>query len=111
MEYFDRLANVEEAEQLIEQNDVAFLYISQENCSVCHGLKPQVKKVMDKYPKIQAAEIRTDDAPEVASKFHIFTVPVLILFVDGKEHHREARSVYMQKFDDKIKELYENYFD
>ena len=111
MEFFERLPTLEEAEQLIEGNNVAFLYISQENCSVCHGLKPQVKKVMDQYPKIQAAEIRTDDVPEVAGKFHIFTVPVLLLFVDGKEYHREARSVYMQKFDKKIKELYENYFE
>lgn len=63
MEFFERLTTLEEAEQLIEGNNVAFLYISQENCSVCHGLKPQVKKVMDQYPKIQAAEIRNRLCP------------------------------------------------
>lgn len=84
MEFFERLTTLEEAEQLIEGNNVAFLYISQENCSVCHGLKPQVKKVMDQYPKIQAAEIRTDDVPEVAGKFHIFTVPGSFAFCRRK---------------------------
>ena len=47
MEFFERLTTLEEAEQLIEGNNVAFLYISEENCSVCKGVKPQVKKVME----------------------------------------------------------------
>ena len=107
---FEPLVKTSEIDAFVDENELAFLYVSQENCSVCHALKPQVKQVLDQYPNIATAQVRTDDVPEIAGKFDILTVPVLLLFVNGKEYHREARSVYLAKFDDKVKELYENYY-
>lgn len=62
---------------------------------------------MENYPQIELGHIEVNEVPEVAGRFSIFTVPVLILFVDGKEYLREARIVQMDQFDEKVSKIYE----
>lgn len=106
---FDKLITIEAINHFIANNTLAFLYISKTNCSVCHGLLPQVKQLMENYPKIKTAHINTDDIPEIAGKFSIFTVPVLLLFVEGKEYIREARIVHRDLFKEKIDNIYKHF--
>ncbi|HLS66963.1 MAG TPA: thioredoxin family protein, partial [Pseudogracilibacillus sp.] len=72
-----------EIDELISANELSFLYVSQENCSVCHGLEPQIKQMLEKYPRIVAKKVDASEVPEVAGKFSVFTAPVLLLFVHG----------------------------
>lgn len=102
------LHSVDEIDAFIKENELAFLYISQPNCSVCVALLPQVNELMEGYPEIKLAHVNTTDVPEVAGKFSIFTIPVLLLFFEGKEHIREARIVHMELFEDKINKIYKN---
>ncbi|MBN6205452.1 hypothetical protein JYK21_03220 [Ralstonia pickettii] len=44
----------------------------------------------------------------VAGRFSIFTIPVLLLFVENKEYVREARIVHMDLFKEKIDKIYQN---
>src|SRR5690625_7672170 len=46
---FQPFTNIEDIEQFIQSNQLAFIYVSRENCSVCHGLLPQVKEMFTKY--------------------------------------------------------------
>lgn len=100
------LTTIEEVHALIEENQFSFLYISRENCSVCHTLLPQVKEVVLRFPKIQFAFINADDVEEIAGHFSIFTVPAMLLFIDGKEYIREARFVHIDELEKKINKLY-----
>ncbi|NBJ68058.1 MULTISPECIES: thioredoxin family protein [Clostridia] len=104
--HFTMLSNLDDIEAFIEQNELAFLYISREACSVCHGLFPQVEELMEKFPKIATAHITADQVEEIAGRFFVFTVPVLLLFVDGKEYLREARIVHMDLFHEKLDQIY-----
>lgn len=106
---FIPLQTIAEVDEWIDENTLAFLYISQPNCSVCHGLLPQVKQLMENYPKIKTAHINTEHTPEIAGKLSIFTVPVLLLFVEGKEYIREARIVHMDLLKEKIDRIYEHF--
>lgn len=49
------------------------------------------------------------DVPEVAGQFTVFTVPALLLFVEGKETIREARFVVMDDLHDKFTRVVENH--
>ncbi|WP_175615312.1 thioredoxin family protein [Piscibacillus halophilus] len=106
MREFKELHHNGDIDQLLE-HQLSFLYISRKGCSVCHSLLPQVQYLMDQYPQIELGHIDVHDVPEVAGRFSIFTVPVLILFVDGKEYLREARIVQMNQFDEKVRKIYE----
>jgi len=111
MSSFQALTSMEEIEEFIEQNDLTFLYITMPNCSVCHGLQPQIENMLADYPKIQARTVDASEVTEIAGKFNIFTAPVLLLFVHGKEYVREARIVQTEAFEQKIARIYENMVD
>ena len=108
MREFQALTSLNKIEDFINDNPLTFLFISRPNCSVCHGLLPQVQELMMNYPDIQLAHINAEEVPEVAGRFSIFTVPVLLLFVDGKESIREARIVHRDLLKEKIDKIYKN---
>ncbi|HLR67405.1 thioredoxin family protein [Virgibacillus alimentarius] len=108
MREFQHISSLAKIEQFISQNQLSFLFISQTNCSVCKGLLPQMKQLMSKYPKIQLGYIDASEVEAVAGRFSVFTAPVLLLFVDGKEYIREARIVHLQRLEEKIDKIYEN---
>ncbi|WP_010676502.1 thioredoxin family protein [Bacillus timonensis] len=109
MRDFEELTSLDAVKAFIEQHSLSFIYISRTNCSVCHALLPQVKEVMIDFPEIQLGFVNADDVEEIAGYLSIFTVPVLILFVEGKEYVRDARFVPMESFKEKIEKIYQNY--
>jgi thiol-disulfide isomerase/thioredoxin len=108
MRAFEELTNIEGVKEFIRKHPLSFLYISSPNCSVCHGLKPQVQNLMEKYPKVSLGFVNTQKIPEIAGLLSIFTVPALLFFVEGKEYIREARIVHLDLFDEKVDKIYQH---
>lgn len=77
----------------LKDHELSLLYISRENCSVCHSLLPQVERLLEKYPEVSAMQVEAEFIPEVSGEFTVFTVPAVIVFVEGKEIGRKARFV------------------
>ncbi|WP_261133706.1 thioredoxin family protein [Bacillus sp. Marseille-Q3570] len=101
------LHSIEEVDNFIEVNRLSFIYISRTNCGVCHALLPKVQEMLTQFPEIRLAHVNVDDVEAIAGHLSIFTVPVLLLYVDGKEMIREARFVQMEQLQDKISRIYE----
>lgn len=101
--------NITEANELIQNESLVLVYIGQKNCSVCHSLKPQVVKVMEKFPRVKMIALDAQETPEVASQFQVLTVPVIMLFVEGKEYLRKARIVQMQAFESEVEKIINGY--
>lgn len=108
MRDFKELRTLIEIDTFLEEQQLAFLFISRPNCGICQALLPQVKEVMQDYPEIKLGYINADNVEEVAGRFSIFTIPVLLLFLEGKEYVREARIVHMDLFKEKIDKIYKN---
>lgn len=111
MRNFQQLTSIDAINGFIQNNQLSFIYISHPNCSVCHALLPQVQTLMEKYPEIRLGHVDAEEVEAVAGRFSVFTVPVLLLFVDGKEYIREARIVHMDQFDEKLNKIYKNLVD
>lgn len=97
---------VHEIDPFIEYNRLSMLYISQDDCSVCHAVYPKLKELLSHYPKIKLAHINANQVEAVAGKFLIFTAPVIILFYDQKEYLREGRFVQFEKLRVQLDQLY-----
>lgn len=111
MSSFQALTSIKATEDFIKSNTLAFLYITMPNCSVCYGLQPQIEAIISAYPHIHTRTIDASKVTEVAGKFNIFTAPVLLLFVQGKEYIREARIVHTEAFEAIISRIYKNMVD
>lgn len=109
MTVFQHATSIAEVRRFIIENHLAFVYISREDCSVCHAVRPQVQDILKNYPRIQSIQADADHIPEVAGDFTVFSVPALLLFADGKELIREARFVNMENLNRQLSRVVENY--
>lgn len=101
------ITSIDAADTFIKEHPFSFIYVSRTNCGVCHALLPQVEDMLTAFPKIHLGHINADEVEKVAGRFSIFTVPALLLFVDGKELIREARFVHMESLRNNISKIYE----
>ncbi|GAA0431082.1 thioredoxin family protein [Lentibacillus halophilus] len=108
MRSFTELRSIDAIDLFTKDNRLSLLFVSRPGCSVCHDLLPQVQTLMKNYPKIQLGYINADDVETIAGHFSIFTVPVILVCVEGKEIIREARIVHMDLFKEKLDKLYKN---
>lgn len=96
----------EEINELINNNDMALLYFSGENCGVCSVIKSKIENILIKYPNIKSLEIKTENSREIAGQCNIFTIPGIIVYVQKKETIREARYISLDELECKIQRYY-----
>ena len=109
MREFEELHSIEDVDRFISGHPLSFIYISRTGCSVCHALLPQVGELMEQFQEIHLGHVNSAEVEEVAERFTVFSVPALLLFVEGKEYVREARAVHMSMFEEKLRKIYEGY--
>lgn len=96
----------EEINELINNNDMALLYFSGENCGVCSVIKSKIEDILIKYPNVKSLEIKTENSREIAGQYNIFTIPGIIVYVQKKETIRDARYISLDELECKIQRYY-----
>lgn len=99
--------SLEEIEGIIKSELGVLLYFSTPTCNVCHALKPKIIEAFDSnFPEIKQYFIDASLSPEIPASLQIFSVPTIVVFLDGKEFVRESRNVSIQALIDKIARPY-----
>lgn len=107
----EKINDIENIEQIIKENDMVFLYFATQDCGICTSLLPKLEEMLVNYPKIKSFHIPIDEIPLASGKFSVFTVPTVIVYVDGKEAIREARFISMDTLEEKISKYYSLFFE
>lgn len=94
-------------DSFIKENKISMVYFSSSSCNVCVGLLPKIGELMEKHRKIAYAKVDIDKLQSVVGKYSIFTLPAIILFIDGKEIIREARFISIVELEKKIQRFYD----
>jgi thioredoxin-like negative regulator of GroEL len=98
----------EEVERQIREGKGVLLYFSGENCQVCHALRPKLEEVFSRYfPLVKQICLDVSEHPEIAARFHVFSVPTMIVFLQGREFVREGRAVSIYALVEKLRRPYE----
>lgn len=66
--------------------------------------------LLENYPGVEFIYVDVDKSHNVAVHYNIFTIPGILLYVDGKETIREARHISIGDFDSKINRYYNMLF-
>lgn len=81
-------------------------YFTASSCGVCHSLRPKIEElILHKFPQIRMELHDVGEQPRLAAEFGVFTVPALILTVDGKESHRWVRNFGLAEVEQKLSRL------
>jgi len=98
---------LEELQTTIRTEIGVLLYFSGENCNVCHALRPKFKEVFDaNFPQLKQIYLDAHENAEISAYFQVFSVPTMIVFMDGKEFVREGRSVSLHQMTEQLKRPY-----
>lgn len=96
----------ESIEQLIKDNQMVLVYFGGNNCSVCSAMKPKIEELLESYPKIKSAGVTVEEAISLSAAYNVFTIPAILLFIEGKEVLREARHISIDELEMKISRYY-----
>ena len=98
---------LEELQETIRSEVGVLLYFSGENCNVCRALRPKFKELFDrKFPKIEQIYLDAYKNAQIAASYQVFSLPTVLLFLNGKEFIREGRNVSMVQMEEKLTRLY-----
>jgi len=99
---------LEEIQNIIKSEVGVLLYFSGENCNVCHALRPKFKELFDKeFPKIKQIYLDAHENPQISANFQVFSVPTMLVFLDGREFIREGRAVSIHQLQQKLRRPYD----
>ncbi|MGL5085104.1 MAG: thioredoxin family protein [Clostridium sp.] len=92
--------------EIIQKNKMSIIYFSGTSCGACEVIKNKVEKILIEYPSIECAEVNGVINNALASHYSIFSLPILLLFVDGKETIRVGRNFNILDFNKTIERYY-----
>lgn len=96
--------------QIIAENNFVMAVFSGQNCSVCHAVIPKLQKlVTDYFSDILLVEILVEQLPELAARYSVFTIPVILFWVDGREYIREARYIDLSILKQNLEKIFSLY--
>ncbi len=101
----------EELRNVIDNSNMLIAYFGTNKCGVCGALEPKINELLIKYPKIKSVHVDVEKSKEIAAAYNIFTIPGILLFIDGKEAIREARFISVQDLENKITRYYNMYYE
>jgi len=103
LENYDSLELIK---QTIDSNDMVLIYFGNKTCGVCTDLKPKVEKVLEEYPRIKSIYVDIEKSHNIAVSYNFFTVPAILVFVEGKVTIREARYISVPDISNRISRYY-----
>jgi thiol-disulfide isomerase/thioredoxin len=106
------IQSIPEFDQILAENDAVLAYFSTETCSVCHVLKPKViEMATESFPKMEMIFIESDQLPELAAQYRVFTAPTVIVFFAGRETIRKSRAFGVDELRSEIERPYSIIFE
>ncbi len=107
----DMADSIEAIEQLVKETDMALIYFGSESCGVCSVIKLKVEEILKDYQRIKSVQVDVEKSVKVSVAYNIFTIPAILVFIEGKEIIREARHISMQGINTTISRYYNMFFE
>ena len=83
--------NMEKIDKLIQSSKPVLVDFYAEWCGPCKMMKPRLLDVAERIgDQAKIVEVNIDIEKELAERFHIQSVPTLIIFKDGNQRWRQS---------------------
>lgn len=107
----NKLHNEKEIEELIKNNAMAVAYFTGNSCSACEVIKVKIEEILKRFPRILGGEVNGEENISLAIKYDVYSVPVFILFIEGRESIRIGRNVDLLDLEKSIGRYYHMLFN
>jgi thioredoxin len=97
--------NLTEFKEELNRQPIVISYFSYPECTVCKVLRPKIEALSSQYNLVGFKYLDTKEHPEIAGQYSIFTVPSILIFVEGKESKRLSRNFSVKDVQDFIERI------
>lgn len=93
-------------DQFINGNKIVVLYFEGSTCGACEVIKRKILTIIDEYKEVRFKAINGIEEESIAAQYNVFSLPITILFINGKETIRFGRYVDMMEFKNMLNRYY-----
>ncbi|WP_297632156.1 thioredoxin family protein [uncultured Clostridium sp.] len=101
-----QVSDINTIQNNIKENPITILYFTGLDCGACEAIKFKVDNIVKDYNKIFAMELSGEKHIDISAHFNVFSLPLLILYTEGKEVIRYSRSIDLLEFEKTIDRYY-----
>jgi len=102
----ETVASAARIDELQRENDMVLVYFGSPSCGVCRDILPKLERMLENYSRIRAVRVETQSLPELSAGYGVFAIPVILLFIQGKETLREGGIISLTQLEPKIARYY-----
>lgn len=99
-----------EVANLIKDNKMSIIYFTGSTCGACEAIKGKIESILNEYPKIACREVNGEKYIDLAAEYDVFSLPIMLLFIEGKEFLRLGRNVNLLELKGDIERYYNMIF-
>lgn len=89
-------------ENLINENIITVIYFTGSKCGACEVIKKRIEEILKEYSNVNCYEINGEENVDIAARYGVFSLPIVLLFVEGKEAIRVGRNIDFLEFERSI---------
>ena len=97
-----KLSSKEQIDQWLTSQNLTMVYFSGARCGACTAIKDKLEQLLGGYRQIACAEIDGEINKALAVQYGVYAVPLLIIFIEGKEVWREGRYLNFSQLQDRL---------
>ena len=97
------LKTEKEINEIIHTSNISVIYFTGRDCG---ALKFKVEEILKSFPRVKSGEIDGEKHPDICAEFNVFSLPLLILYVDEKESIRIGRNIDLLSLERNIERYY-----
>lgn len=69
---------------------------------MCRDFFPKLEAMVKKHPRVALGKVDIEKHRKVQGPYSVFTVPLVLLHIEGKETLREARNISLDLLEEKL---------
>lgn len=96
------LNSKEQMDNIIGEGGFSLFYLSRPECGVCGVLKKKVEDMCLSIHGIKTYYVNLNNDETISGQYSIFTIPGILVYVNGKETIREARYISVGDIENRL---------
>ncbi|MCB1849342.1 MAG: thioredoxin family protein [Gammaproteobacteria bacterium] len=108
---FQPITHEAELEQRIALHPALAVWFFSSKCEICSSLKPRLERFFtDSFPRMSLAEVACAALPQTAAAHSVFSVPTLIVYLEGRASLRATRHIPLATLGPRLQRSYDLLF-